>query len=486
MKKIVLLSVLMTLMLGVWAQSSPNYILNNKTSKDFDLYSGTATRFVAEEDGNLLVTSRSVKNLFVARMLDDIMVRWVDKSLNVKQEFVLEDSRSYDLLAANMADDEVVLLVKYWEKKQMVVKRVILDKATLQAKGEEVIYTHDEPNIGMDFCWTAVSEDGSFTALMALTTGRKTEAESRVFLLDDHLAALWDREPAFTSCYGLWVSNEGDIYMADAANKKVYFAKLTEDDNYQYYVETPSYVGTMRLLNVVDDCIVVGGTCLYADNSQSRVVKGYFGMSYNMKTGRLAGSDFKDLTPDEIRVIQNLGKRSRGFEYCDPLSVRSCAATSYGGAMTLANITHTVVTNQNGGTTESYSQRGLLTFGVNSMGEVAWHYPIRHLEVVNSDMEFFQPMVADGDKVFLLHSEDSKASPLYSIEKVQKKKRPLKNSYDLVMYTFDESGMTAKTVVASRQLGVMAGGSPNWLDDHYYLIYSDAKKSGLMIFNTLN
>ena len=171
MKKFVLISVLMSLLLSAWAQSSPNYILNDQTSKAFDVYAGTATRFVAEENGNLLVTSRSFKNLFVARVQDDIMVRWVDKSLNVKQEFVLEGSRSYDLLTASMADDEVVLLVKYWEKKQLVVKRVILDKATLQAKGEEVLYTHEEPIMGLDLCWTAVSEDGSFTALMALTAG---------------------------------------------------------------------------------------------------------------------------------------------------------------------------------------------------------------------------------------------------------------------------------------------------------------------------
>lgn len=486
MKKFVLLSVLMTLLLSAWAQSSPNYILNDQTSKAFDVYAGTATRFVAEEDGNLLVTSRSFKNLFVARVQDDIMVRWVDKSLNVKQEFVLEGSRSYDLLTASMADDEVVLLVKYWEKKQLVVKRVILDKATLQVKGEEVLYTHEEPIMGLDLCWTAVSEDGSFTALMALTASRKTEAASRVFLLDDHLAVLWDREPAFASCYGVWVSNEGDIYMADADNNKVFFAKLNEDDNYQYYVEAPSYVGTMRLLNVVDDCIVVGGTSLYADNSQSRVVKGYFGMSYNMKTGRLAGSDFKNLTPDEIRVIQNLGKRSGDFKYCDPLSVVSHAATSYGGAMALSNLTRTVITNQNGGSSEYYTQGGLLTFGVNSLGEVTWHYPIRHFEKANSNMSFSQPMMADGDNVFLFLSEDSKASLEYSIEKVQKKKNPLKNSNDLVMYTFGEGGMKGKTIVAPKQTGILAGGSPNWLDDHYYLIYSGDKKSGLMIFNKQN
>lgn len=486
MKKIVFFSVLMALMLSSWAQLSPNYTISGQTSKSFDICTGASAKFVAEENGNLLLTTRTTKNLLVARVPDDIMVRWVDKSLNVQQEYVLQNSRQYELLATNVADGEVVLLVKYWEKKQLIVKRIVLDKAALQAKSEEVIYSHDAPNDDLTICWATVSENGDFAALLVLAVDQKEAVESRMFLLDDHFAKLWDREPAMKACYGLWVNNEGDIYMANVADDKVLFAKLTEDDNYQYFAEVPSRVGTLRLLNVVDECMVVGGTYVYDENRESDYVKGYFGMSYDMKRGRLVGAEFKALTPDDVRVIQNWTARTRDREFSAILSVVSRTATSYGGAMALANISHTIINSQNGGVTEYYTQGGLLTFGVNVNGEVAWSYPIRHFEKAANTLVFSQPMVADGDKVFLFHSEDSKASPEYSIEKVQKQKNALGMTNDLVMYSFDEKGMTGKAVVAPKQKGILSGESQHWFDDHYYLIYTGNKKSGLMIINSQN
>ncbi|MCQ2274390.1 MAG: hypothetical protein MJZ86_06310 [Bacteroidales bacterium] len=144
-EKIVLLAVAMCFVLCTWAQNA-NYTLKGQTSKDFDFYTGSATHFVAEENGQLLLTTRTTKSILIARFLDDIMVRWVDKDLNVQQEYVLPDSRQYDLLATTMADGEVCMLVKVWEKKVMVVKRIILDKATLQPKSEEVLYTHEVAN----------------------------------------------------------------------------------------------------------------------------------------------------------------------------------------------------------------------------------------------------------------------------------------------------------------------------------------------------
>lgn len=486
MKKIVLLAIAVCFMLGTWAQSSPNYTLKGQNSKAFDFYAGITTRFVAEENGQLLLTTRTTKSLLIVRILDDIMVRWVDKELNVQQEYVLPDSRQYELLATTMADGEVSLLVKFWEKKMLVVKRIILDKSTLQPKNEEVLYTHEVANADLAICMAATSESGDFTALMALTVEFKGDVECRMFLLDDHMGKLWDREPVLKDCYGLWVSNEGEVYMASSAGSKVLFAKLTDDDNYQYFVETPSPVGTLRLLNVVDDCIVVGGTYTYEEKGMNGFVKGYFGVSYNMATGKLAGLESKVLSADDVRVIQNWKNNARSRECSGILMVASHAATTYGGAMALANISHTIIQNQNGATTEYYTQGGLLTFGVNAKGELVWSYPIRHYEKAPSVQLFSQPMVADGDRVYLFLSEDSKASATYTIDKYQKQKNPIGKANDLVMYSFDESGMMGKRVVAPKQKGVLAGGFQHWFDGHYYLMHSNNKKGGLMILNTQN
>lgn len=486
MKKIVLFAVATVLMLGAWAQTSSNYTLKGQNSKAFDYYAGGSTQFVAEENGQLLLTTRTTKSLLIVRLLDDIMVRWVDKELNVQQEYVLPDSRLYELLATTMADGEVSMLVKFWEKKMLIVKRIILDKSTLQPKSEEVLYTHEVVNADLADCMAVTSESGDFTALMALTVDHKGGVESRMFLLDDHMGKLWDREPVLKDCYGLWVSNEGEIYMASSAGNKVLFAKLTDDDNYQYFAEVPSPVGTLRLLNVVDGCIVVGGTYTYGEKGSSGLVKGYFGMSYNMNTGKLAGSESKALSGDDVRVIHNWKNNARDREFSENLMVASRAATTYGGAMALAHISHTIIRNQNGATTEYYTQGGLLTFGVNAKGELVWSYPIRHFEKAPSPQIFSQPMVADGDRVYLLLSEDSKASATYTIDKYQKQKNPIGNANDLVMYSFDERGMIGKSVVAPKQKGVLAGGSQHWLGDHYYMIHSNNKKGGLMIFNAQN
>lgn len=484
MKRFVLLSVLMTLMMSVWAQSTPNYFLHGQNSKNFGFYNSYAANVVAEEDGNLLLTTRTLKTTVLgAQILDDIMVRWVDENLNVIQEFVLKDSRNYELLATNMVDDVVVMLVKYREHKQLIIKRILLNKTTLQFKSEEVIYTHEVAHFDLDICWTATSENNDFTALMVLIELSKDEVENILFLLDDHMNKLWDRDPMLVDCYGLWVSNDGDIYMASANNDKVLFAKVTEEDNYQYYAEAPSAVGTLELLNVVNDCIVVGGTYTYNEKKATNWVAGYFGMSYNMNTGKLAGATFKALTSDEMAVIMNEKKVSRNRKYTNPLTVVSSAATTYGGAMALADIIHIATRFSNGVTEEYYKQGGLLTFCVDSKGEIVWRYPIRHCEKVPIPILLSQPMVADGNYVYLIQSEDKKASLEYNINKTQKNKNPITKTHDLVMYSFDENGLTGKTIVAPKQKGLLVGNSQHWFSHNYYLFYTGKKKSGLMILN---
>lgn len=480
MKKIILFAAAVCFMISAWAQFSPSYTLNGQTSTNFDFYAGISSRIVARENGQLLLTARTTKKILILRTWDDIMVRWVDKDLDVLKEYVLPDSRDYELLTTTVADNEVTLLVKIFEKKEMTVKRIVLDKSTLQPKGEHVLYTHEADNAILATCATATSEDGDFTALLAVAGDRKGNGESRMLLLDDHLDKLWDRESNLPDCYGLWVSNEGDVYMASADDNKVLFAKLTDDDNYQYYAQIPGSVSTLRLLNVIDDCIVVGGTYTSDDPKKKNHLIGYFGMSYSMKTGKLAGSEIRPFSTDEVMVINNMKNNSRNRDYCDPLWLSNHTATAFGGAMVLANVIHFIERNPNGGYTESYAQCGLLTFGVNTQGKLVWSYTIRHLENAPIYTVFSQPMVADGNNVYLILSEDNKASLEYSTAKVQKNKNPLSKANDLVMYSFDEKGMTGKTIVASKQKGVLSCKPQRWFNGHYYLIHSNNKKGGLM------
>lgn len=268
--------------------------------------------------------------------------------------------------------------------------------------------------------------------------------------------------------------------MTAAYGQKVSFALIDEDGIFQYNVNTPSNVDNISLLNVVDGCILVGGTYCMTEKKINGMVKGLFGMSYNMKTGKLEGSDFRDLSEKDLSVLFNrkLGKRVLG--YCNPLSVVSQSTTSYGGVLALSLLEHVVIQNSNGASNEYFTRTGLLAFAVDKKGKMLWEYPIRHYEKAGNPISFSQPMVSDGDNVYLFHIEDCKSLPIYNLDKAQKKKNALGNSCDLVVYGFNENGMTGKNILVDKQKGFLDGSTQDWMNDHYYLMYVGNKKSGLV------
>lgn len=478
--KMALLCITLTLFTcNAIAQNSINFTINPQTSSAFDCYGGLNAQIVAEENDQLLISTRTTKSILTVRFPDDIAIRWVDKGLNVKQEYVMDDSRMMNLITTTLIDNSVVLLVGIISKDNYEVRRIVLDKTTLKKTYESAIFSTSKDRRIYASNWFATSDNGDFNALMVLTEGKNDQVDAQMIMLDDHLQILWQRESTLPGCNGMWVSNDGEVYMAAASEKKIYFAKLTDDDNYQYYTETSHELDRMVLLNVVDGCIVVGGTTHETVKINGTVITGYFGASYNMTTGRLAGTDYQTMSATEELVFQNLSSKAKTRGYTTHLNISNHVSTPYGGAMLLSYNVLEVVIN-NGVRNETYKRFGLLAMGVNKEGNITWRQPIRHYEKAASDQGFRQEMVVEGNKVHIFHVEDKKAPENMDMSRQLKKAtNPFSRKGKLVAITIDANGQAEKTIVASNQKGLVVGYRHHWTNDHLYMLYTGKDKSGL-------
>ena len=339
------------------AQNSIHYKLNPQTSKTFDCFGGLKAKIIAEENDQLLITGQTTKSIVINRLPDNIVVRWVDKQLNIQQEYVLPESRLYELIATTLIDNSVVLLVGINTKDQYEVRRIVLNKSNLKQTSEESLYTNSKARKGLTMNWFATSEDGDFNALMLVTEKEDNKFDAQILMLDDNLQLLWQRESTLPGCNGMWVSNDGELYMATASSYKIYFAKLTDDDNFQYYIETDKALDRMELLNVVDDCIIVGGTTHEVIKKVGTKITGYFSASYNMATGRPEGQDFQNMSGMEEIVLKNWSADTKPQGHSSRLSISNHVATPYGGVM-LLSLNRLDVTINNGMRHETYTRFG--------------------------------------------------------------------------------------------------------------------------------
>lgn len=483
MKKTFMLIAAMLFSVAMWAQN-PSFKIADQPNKSFNFINSDHTEVIAEENGRLLVTLKDSYSSIFAAGASDIMVRWVDKNLNVAVETKLEDTKGFKLLASSVTEDHVVLMISDMSRKSCIVQRVVLNKQTLKKISTETLFSEEFSRKDDAYIRAAKSPNGDFFALQ-VAVETKENMDCELLVLDDEMQQVWKRRSPIALYGCLWVSDEADVYMVlgGSTEDQIRFAKYSEDDEYNYAAKTNEFVYSAKILNVIDECVIIGG--VYVEHTgrkgNKEFIKGLYGMSFNIATGSLVGQDYHPATDQEKLVMMNKKITANSKDYL-PGSITEVASTptDFGGAMLLSDSYSITVTNSNGGSSTTYFRVGMLAFAVNKSGEVVWSVPVRHFEKASTGLYFSSLMFAKGDKVFFSNTESAKSLPSYDIQKPEKACNPVLKSTNVAVYSVDENGKVGKTIVASKQKASLCGATSNWIDGHYYLLQAGKKDSKLV------
>ena len=484
MKKTLLLFAAMLFSVALWAQSPVRCALSEKPNKSFNFINASNSEILAEENGKLLVVLKDSYSNFFTMGTADVMVRWVDKNLNVSAETMLEDTKDFDLLASSLTNDHVVLLISDMSKKSCVVKRVVLDKHSLKELSSETLFSEEFSRKDDAYVRAAKSPSGDFFALQ-VAVETKENMECELMLLDDEMQRIWKRKSPIALSECLWVSDEADVYMVcgNSTEKEIKFAKITEDDDYFYTAKADKFVFSAKILNVIDECVIVGGMYVehFGRKDNKEAISGVYGMSFDMAKGSLVGQHFHVATNDEKSVMCNRKLTGRTIDYLPgSTTVVASTKTDFGGAMLLSDRYSVTVYNSNGTVSTTYYGVGMLAFAVNKEGEVVWSVPVRHHEKSAIGLYFESVMFAKGDKVYFSQAENAKCPTTYDIEKPAKFCAPVIKSANIAIYAINDNGKVEKSVVSPKQKATFCGTSAQWFDDHYYLLQAGKKDSRLV------
>lgn len=480
MKKITLFVAAVFSLLTLSAQS----FTQSPYSKDFNHTMASNTLFVGEDAQSIYLVTYETSTGLGNFKPKDIMVMAVDRNLKEQRSFVFDKTDDYVIVTAAMNGDVVTVLASGVEDHQLKLFRYAVNMASMKpvTQAEELLSLSGKEH----YKWFKWSSDHQYFGFVAgALTPKKQELSMSQLLFDANLQLLWKQENPISAVSDIAVGNDGSIatlgYQSGESCTRFLFANITAQGSRQFDAQYNYFVDPINasLIDYRNGLYIMGGIVMANDSpNDDDCYDRYFGLVYNSRSGQLFGKA-NTFTLEEVNVLgdQEIDKRQKHL-YADGLVLNGEQSTSYGGALTIARKYLFLKRDANGIRYYTYFQTGLLSFGVDTLGNVMWHKPIRSNLAVNETSAYANfASFTSNDHYYLLLSESKKSPADYDVsEPLKTVKFPLNASDKLACYDIAPDGSVKKTLFSLEDKGML---SPciNKVGNKYYGTLSVLNKS---------
>lgn len=453
-------------------------------SKDFNYLKAAYTTFVGEDAQSIYLATYATKSFLGNYKTSDIMVAAVDHNLKEQRTFKFEDTDDHTIVAAAMNGEEVIVLAYLFDDNKLTLTRFRVNVTTMKLAAQpENLLTLSGKNCYTWYKWS--SNHQYFGFVTGLTTPKKKELSMSQLLFDNNLQLVWKHDYPINSLRDIAVGNDGTIatlgYTSEESCTRFIFGNITAQDGRQFDAQYNFFVNpiTASLIDYRNGLYIMGGIINAADSpSDDECYDRYFGLVYNSRTEIFSGKA-NTFTLEEVNVLgdKESDKRQKHL-YADNLILNCEQPTPYGGALTIQRKYTVIERDANGISSTFHCQTGLLSFGLDTNGNLLWHCPIRS-NMVSNDISYSTcETFVDGDHYYVLHSESKKAPTSYDNSEPMKIVNFIKGAPRLACYDIAPDGNVSKKLFELEDNGGVAR-NVRKLGDKYYGILSRLSKSTL-------
>ncbi len=428
---------------------------------------------VGQQDGLTLgVTNRYTRviNNYIKR---EIMVVALNDNMNTVRSIEIPDTKDRYAQTATFYEGKIYILTSRKEKGNVYYERIAVDPATMQQIGEiKSIYTYTSERKDDSYQWIEQSPNGTLSALVHITTNRKSDKfEAVEIMLDEEMNIEWRRDYPIYSLTNMMVTDDGEIITLGSGKAGVYISVLNESNSIDIQEKTSVTVTNTKLIGYKDGKILGIGIGVNRDDKNDIQ---YFGISADVKKQEI-NIGYQSLTDADKNVFRNndIGRKAYtpGFETLDLLH---CQPTDFGGVATIQCRWAVETCNQNGGCSITSYISGILIFGVDQNGDIVWHHAIRSAQKQNGLFSHLtNALCVEGNDVYFLTAESPKWPTHYTIEKKVKFKKMNNGTKSLAVYHINANGAITKNVEKMKKALVINDNTKKFGDTHIgFIIYS--------------
>ena len=484
-KKLVLAIFVLILGVSLRAQS----FSQGDKSRKFDCLMAANTQFVGEDANSIYLITRWTSSLFGKYNDKDLQVMAVDRDMKEQRSFVLQDTKDHDLVAVSWEEGKFFVLVESLEDKQLLLYRYVIDAATMKPlRDPERIMAMAQPHQAEAFSWGTWSENHRFFGYIATVVDQKSYVmEQRLF--DSQLRPLWTKDYDCNNISQIAVTDEGTIatmgVRREGQSMLFEFHQISDQANIRHEAQYNRFVNpaVVRLIHYSNGIFLMGGIVSSSESSaDEKLFDRYFAMAYNTRTEQLTGQE-RSFSLEEVNVFKNerIAKRQKRLA-ADALLIQGVQPTSYGGVFAIQRKYYVVSMGDFGNEKYTYHSTGVLAVGVDTMGHIVWHQPIRSgLEGDNYTQSVAIESFVEKDHYYLLQSESRKYPSVYETETVLKPVTAQSGAKAVGCYTINPDGRISKQLFPLNESGMLMPNLEKIGSKRYCTISEDARSSLLTI-----